>query len=291
MRTRFCIFVLAVVSVAGLFGQDQWVLRNRFQEGDKHDYDLTFSSTQTMKMEGGPVQEMPIDVAAKMKMLIGYGKTADDKSELSLNISEISWDFGELAGMVGSMLDQMPKDMQAKGKIDERNRISDLSMPGIAGKAGGPMGMMMGSGLGNGNFLGLLFLELPEAAVKTNDTWEVVLSNPMSKGGKSSIKATLVGEKTVDGRAAHQVSIKGVWDIDADMSELMKDNPQGPNTKMLAKGKIDVSGTAFLDKESGKTLKISFEMKSDQIVEMPDMGMKVGVAGTTTIRMIQVTKA
>jgi hypothetical protein len=69
---------------------------------------------------------------------------------------------------------------------------------------------------------------------------------------------------------------------------MLKGTPQGDmmgDMKILMVGKIEITGEALVDKVSGKTLSMSMLMKSAQNIEMPDMGMKMNVAGSTTMKI------
>jgi len=220
-----------------------------------------------------------------MKMALDYGALDEKagKSDLAMNFTDIVWDMGQMGAMMGNQ--ELPKEMKATGKIDARNRITDLKTPNM-----GVRSMMMGAG----NPFGGMFVEFPEVPVKTGETWKVEMPNPMSKEKKSELTATLVGEKEFDGAGAHIVSLKGTMNIDGDLGEMMKGTPEAEMTggmKMLMVGKVDITGEALVEKSTGRTLSMSMLLKSAQKVDMPDMGMKMNLVGSTTVKMSLAKKA
>ena len=269
--------------------QDGVLLRKELKAGGKDAYQFSFKTTQQMNMEGGPAgapQQVPIEVTASMKMTTSYGVVdeKEKKADLTVDMTEIAVDLGAMAGMMPGQ--EFPKEMKITGKIDTRNRVSQLKMP----KTGAAGMMMMGGGMPNMS-LGPMFVEFPEAPVKTGDTWKMTIAgNALTKKKDIVLDATLLGEKDFNGEKVYAISVKGIVALDGDMAEVVKDNPEmaGPmgDMKVLIKGTIDMSGEALVAKKTGRTLKMDLAMVSKQDMDFPEMGMKMNAAGNSTMKIV-----
>ena len=276
------VFATLATALLAMASQDEVLLRRELKEGAADLYAMSMKSSQLLTMDAGMgMPDMPIDMAMQLNMKIGYKSIDKEKNVADLDVlmTDIKFDFGEMGAMMGGAADQLPKEMQVTGKLDARNRITNVKFP-----SAGQASMMLGGG--SGQTLGPMFVEFPEKAVKFGDAWDVLLEgNSLTKNEPVKMKATLVGLKDLNGKSAYEISVKGTMALDGDVSDMLKDNPQAPQMKVLMKGTIDMDGTALVEKITGRTLKMDLNMKSKQNIEIPDYGMMMHANGTTAIKI------
>ena len=174
----------------------------------------------------------------------------------------------------------MPKEMKMSGKIDERNRFTDLKIEG----ANAMMQMMGGS---TTNSLGSSFIEFPEKEVKIGDEWDIVMpANKMAGIQESKMKAKLIGEK--DGN--WEVKMAGPMSMKMDIGAMMKeqggsDPTGGMMDGAVMTGKIDMDATAIVEKGTGRTKDITMKMKTKMNMDMAGMSIGITGEGATTMKL------
>lgn len=258
--------------------QEGVLLRLKLENGSTVTHTSTFKSKQVISSEMmGGEQEILVDGSMKMKQTIS-GVSEDGKmASLTIDVSDLKMEMGgAMAAMAGSQ--DMPKGYTIKAKIDDRNRMTDVKVEGIEGQ----MRMMMAQQTESmAAFSSVIF---PEAPVKVGDTFEMELPPSMMYGKGEKLSAKFVGEKEMDGMQVREFAITGKVKMNMDVGKMMEeaggDNPMS-GMKMIMTGTMDVSSTAMVDM-NGRLVRMQMKMTSDGKMEMPDMGMTMGVKGEVT---------
>jgi hypothetical protein len=248
---------------------------------------LTPNSTDTYKIEMKSVNSTPMGdatVNGTMKVVYKIGSLGEDgKADLEMVTSDMKFEFGGLAEMASGMMNDLPKTTTVKGKIDERNRITDMKMPG----ANMQMQMLMGNTQSNVG----QSIEFPEGPVKVGDTWTVTIpKNEMAGMAESKLQAKLLKEADHNGVPAYQVTVTGSIPMKMDMAEMAKKNPEAAGGmagmgSMILTGKNDVTINAIIEKSTGRTLEMTTTMKSKTNISGDQLPMTIDVDGNTTIKM------
>jgi hypothetical protein len=204
-------------------------------------------------------------------------KLADDRKSAAfdLDFSNIVYDFGSMAGMVPQ--DSLPKAMKANGRIDQLGRVLEMKMPDLPaalGKSGGLAGPMM--------------VELPERAIKVGDTWEMAIPTAETLGAKDAkMVAKLVGVEDYESIPALVVDLTASMPIDADLGEAATVSGVPP-MQMLAKGRFEMKGKAYVQRSNGRTLKMDLSFDTISRIKMPDVGIEFDTTGhgTSTVKIV-----
>ncbi|MFY9234283.1 MAG: hypothetical protein WAO58_07470 [Fimbriimonadaceae bacterium] len=273
---KIAVIALGAFALLAVAAQDGVVLRKQ----------LTANSTEIYNVEMKSVNSTPMgdaSVDGTMKMTYKYGQIdKDGKADIEIITSDIKLKLGGVAEMAEGMMGEMPKTTTVKGKIDDRNRLTDMKAVGAAAQ----MAMLTGSSASNSN----QSVAFPEKGVKVGDIWEIVM--PANKAaGMSETKLTgkLVSEKTVDGVVTYVVSMYGTIPIKMNMAEMMKDAPGGAAAGMPADlmitGKVDLKMDSVIDKVTGRTLETIMTAKSVGAISGESLPMVIDTAGTTTVKI------
>jgi hypothetical protein len=219
--------------------------------------------------------DQDIDLTSTMKMTLKTGTIdpATGQAAVDSTISEIkNKSEGMLAQMLEQQADQIPKEIKSTGKLDARNRL--VLAPSKGG--GGMMEMLLGASSPTSAFM---FVGFPEKAVNVGDTWPVELpKSPMFGKEAPILTAKLTGEK----EGNWVISVSGTIKIDADITEMLKNAPGIGGQKGYVKGTMDLTGEALVDKATGKTQVYTTKSKAQTKMDLPDSGMSIDTAGTTT---------
>ena len=136
--------------------------------------------------------------------------------------------------------------------------------------------------------MGPLMVELPEKAVKIGDTWEMPLPTGEMLGAKDAkMTGKLLAMEDFKGIPAFVVEIVSGLPIDADLSEMAQASG-GPPMKVLAKGRFDMLGKAWIERATGRTLKMEVTFDTKTHLTMPEVGVELdsnGI-GTSLIEMV-----
>lgn len=275
MNRRIAIIALGAMAVIASANQDGILLRRQLTAGSTEIYNITMKSANTT-----PMGDMSID--ATMKMTYKMGEVKDGKADLEIITSDMNLKFGGMAEMAAGMMGDVPKTITMKGKIDERNRITDMKMVGMTMQ----MAMMMGSQSSSMN----QSVSFPENAVKVGDTWEVTVpANVMMGTAETKLIAKYDSNTMVDGKPAMVIKLSGTMPMKLDMAELAKKNPEMAGGQIppgiVIEGKIDLKLDSVVDRTSGKTLTADILVKNQNKVSGESLPMEIDVMGTTTIRM------
>jgi hypothetical protein len=263
---------LAALAVVGFAFQDAISLKRAIQPNTKSTYTVTSTVKQGFEMPGGGgQQDMTIDTGFVYTLEYGDADAQTGKTKVTARTTEISMKMdGPMSGMMPQ--NEMPKELVQEGTVDSQNRI-------VLGpiKNATPAVMMMSQSLGQGG-MGL-FHELPNNALKVGDTWEISLpASPMFGNKEQKMLGKLVEEKDWNGRRVVVFEVTGNLNLDMDMSEMMKDNPNAPaGMKMQMKGSVATTTTSVVDKATGQFLSLESKYSGKQSIEMVDMGMSIPV--------------
>lgn len=273
IRRSFVVLCLSVACIASA-GQDGIVLKRILTEGDVDTYTMTTNSDQTIALPGG-AGDQNIGSKIEATYVIKTGKVDAEKgsaeAEVTTTLTKITMD-SPMGGMGTD--DLVNKPVVIKGTIDTRGRIlmppAKGSNPFLSGA------MSVGSST--------MGIELPDHAVKVGDSWTVMMpKNVMLGDAEHKLTATLTGEKEVEGKTVYVVKLVGDLNVDVDLSKTMGEQSAMLNgQKLLMKGKIHLESEGTVDKATGKTLTLSSKTKTDQQMEMPDMGLTMNTTGTAT---------
>jgi len=280
MKKRMVLGFAALAALA--MAKGGVLIRHTFASGSTEVYKVTMNMANKIAIPSMGDQDMSMTGGMTYTMSYGAADEKTGKSDLKMKITDLQMKIDSAMGDMSQMMGEMPKEMLLNGKIDSRNRLSDL-------KADGQAAMMMMSGT-NSATMGL-FIEFPEKEVNIGDTWEVVLpKNPMTGNLEAKLTAKLEGEKDVEGKPVWIVSMAGQVPMKVDMAELMKNQPDptggaASGMEMVITGTIDLKSTALVDKATGKTLSMTTDMKNKQTMDMTSMGMSIDMNGTMKIDM------
>lgn len=285
MKTRLSIVLLSAAVVAFAIGQDDYLMRRELKEGARDSYKVSTKVVQTMT-PSDPSQaallggEMRFAMSMSMDMASSIQKIAEDKrsADFELNFNNIVYDMGAMAGMVPQ--ESLPKAMKATGKVDDRSRLLEMKMPDLPAALAGSQGMA-----------GPLMVELPEKPVKVGDSWDMPLPTAETLGAKDAkIAAKLVRLEDYEGLPAYYIELVSSIPIDADLSKVAEASG-APPMKVLAKGKFDMKGSAYVERATGRTLKMQVTFDTTSHVTMPEMGVEFDSVGSgTSLVQIVITK-
>lgn len=265
---------IALALTALAVAQDAVTIKRELKSGDTAVYKVVTDTKTLMDIPSMGEQEMIMK--SSMSYALTTGEVADGKADIGLTLSNIE------AKVEGSMADmmpapEMPKEMKFKGKLDSRNRLSDVKFEGKLDM----MAMMLMSTTSTMN----MFVEFPAGPIKIGDTWDVViLKNPLLGNEETLFKATLAGEK--DGKWVLKMS--GELKLKSDLSEIMKGQDvtgTGLDMQMVMTGTMKMETEALVDKTSGKTLESTTLMDSATTMDIVNMGIKSDQKAKGSIKM------
>lgn len=271
-------------ALALVAAQDTVLLRRQLRQGAKDSYNLTMKTSMVMDTGGAGMGTLPIDFAFTSKMDVSIERVSTDGKDANVTIkmSDVKYDLGQMGQMMGGQQPEMPQEMTMNGKLDVRNRLTGIRIPNAPGPAGMLSQQMQ-------NFP--IFIEFPYDPVKVGDSWEVRLpATPMTGNKITRLKATLLGEKSAGEGTAWAIKLTGTMNINADLMEMMRQmggEASGmPQMAMFMTGTMNVDGEALVEKETGRTIKFETTYKSDLTLDMPDMGMQMKQAGNTLVSVV-----
>jgi len=271
---------MAIASLA-LAAQDGVLLRRELKENTTEVYKVETMTQQTMSLPTGMEQEFKISALSTYTVKTGKIDPAKGTAAVEV-INQI--DKVDADGMMASMMGKQDnKPIKFSAVMDNRGRlVMDTT------KALDPQAMMMAGAQAAGN--SGMFVELPEKAVKIGDTWDVVIpKSPMLGKTDQKLVAKLAREDKLNGKDVYVVAVNGTLNIEIDPSQMAPASGAGSNPmagqKMTVKGTVTVSGEGFVEKATGKTLKMESVAKTKSKVEMPDMGLSIDGTGTVTTKV------
>jgi len=280
-------FVLVSLSISALAfaSPDGITLRKKLSEGME-----TYHADVSIKMNmdlGGQEQETGITSKAKYSFKIAKpdDSGASAGAEMTSQVEKLeATGLMEMLMNQGNADDAAKKAVTVKGKMSDRGRFTPDKVAGDATSmlAGNSM-MAMGP-----------FVEFPDKAINVGDSWDQVIpKGPLTGKEDQKLTAKLVRQDTLDGKDVYVINVTGKLKTSIDTSTLPK--PDGDatgtaalmaNAKIIINGTSEISGDYFIDKVTGKTLKVTMKVTTKQNFEMPDMGdMKIDMTGVTTSTM------
>lgn len=254
-------FALVALLAALAFAQDKTQLRRQ----------LTVSEDKyavTMEMKSSvdtPVGTQEFGGTGTMNYSVKIGKVDGEKADVEFITSDMKFESNSPVPAPDASA-----PVTVTGKIDNRNRITDVKMP-----ATGQGMMQMLSGSGSSSML-YFYAELPEGNVAVGDTWKVVVPANQTSPKDAELTSTLVGEK--DG--AWIVKTTGVIPMEIDTSKLPKTEGQ-PDMDMMIKGKINFEGESLLDKATNKVRQSTIKNKIKSTIEV--MGQNIDSSSDMTM--------
>jgi hypothetical protein len=274
--------ILAGVALAALASatQDGILLRRTLTEGTTDTYNIETVTKQTVSLPNGMgEQEMASTMVTTYKLKTGKVDPAKKSAamELTYTVDKME-NEGIAANMPGADAVETGKSFTMAATLDEMGRMKIEPPKGT--------NAVLASLLTNASSMGgnMVTLELPEKPVKIGDTWEIVVpKSPVTGDKDQKMIAKLVGEKDVDGKPGYVISAEADLVIDADLSKMAEDAPPPmKGQKMFLKGKAEIKADGVIEKSSGRMLRVTSKVKSNQTMEIPDMGMSIGTVGTVT---------
>ncbi len=258
MNKKAFIFAGIILASLAAAAQQGVTLRRELKEDTTDVYKVQFSAKSNGNAAG---QDFDLSIDANLKLTVKAGKK--DGTDGPLNLDAVASDIqakvdGSAAVYVEPMLDSLPKEIKASGKLDARNKLTmkdeKFSMAAMMSHAS-PTQLLVN------------YIEFPEKAVNVGDTWSVLIENNPFYGKKTqTLTAKLVGEKDLDGAKVWVVSVTGTLHIDADMSALGGDEAQQSGMGSM-KGTSEMEGEALIDKTTGKVLVCTVTSKDDTTME------------------------
>jgi hypothetical protein len=130
--------------------------------------------------------------------------------------------------------------------------------------------------------MGPMMVELPEKAVKIGDTWEMPMPTGEMLGAKDAkMTGKLLATEDYKGIPVFVVELVCGLPIDADLSEMAQASG-GPPMKVLAKGRFDMKGKGWVDRATGKTLRMEVTFDTKTHLVMPEVGIELDSTGVGT---------
>ncbi len=286
MKTRTMIWLttLTLVSASAL-AQDAIKLARLFEVGQTDSYKVVNKVVSTVDMSamGAGEQETAVDSSFEASYRIAGIK--DNVADLDITYNNFKLDIkGEMASQMGLSADMFPKEAKASGKMDATGTLSDYKL--LDEKLKGSMAMMGGeTALESFNWI-----RLPKGDLIEGTEFKVELPKmPMYVGDKNTFDGKVMKIVDFDGVPAVQVVYGGTLQIDMDMSEMMKNNPNAsemPPMKMTMTGEAKMSFTVFFEQKSGKVLKMEYFTTGNQKINLTDMGMSIPLTVETSTTLV-----
>lgn len=255
-----------------LMGGGSVTLARTFKAGEEQKYKMDMTMNQQMGSGDQKAGQMKMTITADMDQkttsVAPDGKTADVLVKTSNMAFKTEPEMG-----LGNML---PKEMTTNMKIDSRNQVSAATVSGVQGAMAGQLDQM---GLGS-NPMGF-GASLPDHPVKVGESWDVPLPKMPMLETTGSLKATLVGEKTVDGTPSWEIKITGSLPIKMNLAQ-SKAPAAGTST-----GTMDMDFDVFLEKGTCALVSSKGTNKTKMSI---DAGPK-GKMDTSMDMSVSITKA
>jgi hypothetical protein len=272
---------VALTTLCGAFIQDEFLIRRELKDGAVDTYKVTTKVVQVMT-PSDPSQaaamggERRFEISMTMDLATTLKKIAEDKksADFEMSFDHIVYDFGDMAGMLPQ--DTLPKALKASGKMDDRSRFLEMKMPELP------------SAFGSSSMAGPLMVELPEKAIKVGDSWDMPLPTAKMLGAtEGKITAKLIGLENFENIPAYRIELASKLPIDADLGEMAQASG-APPMKILAKGTFTMKGNAFVDRATGKTLRMQVTFDTASHVNMPEVGVEFDTTGngTSLVQMV-----
>lgn len=266
MKLRALSLILAGCAVVAL-AQDGVKLRRAFTAGSEDTYAFTFDLNMNMETPAG---DQPIKIKGSNTYVVKYKEVKDSACTVDLVTKDIKI---EADGPMGSPDDStMPKEMTISGKLDDRNRLSDIK----SAAAMPPMMQMMLSSLSSSTTG--YFIEFPEGPIKVGDSWDLVAPKMAEKLPDVKLKAKLNADKD----KAWEVLVTGKAPFKMNSADLAKTGADTGGMEVNVDGTMDTTYTVLVDKATGKTISVDGKVLSDLKLEIASMSMTIPSKGTTT---------
>lgn len=269
IKKIFPVFLLLVASFA--FTYQEVLLRRELKENTKESYQFDLSGSQMISMPSAGVTDMPMKFTSGMRFRFELGSVDREKKEADVRmvISDLKFD---VEGMPPPPMGDVPKEIEIKGKLDERNRIKGIDFKSL------PAEYQMMSGVSSN--IGFWMVEFPEKPVKEGDSWEIKYPYPLAPNKEITLRATFKGSKDYKDKSVHWITIEGEIIMQGDIAEMLKDNPQAAMVgKMLVDAKYQLTGETLIEKTSGKVLHAEYNMKGKQKMDVVDMNQTMEMSG------------
>lgn len=271
MITKSLIFAALAASFV-LAPQQGTLLRHELKENTTETYKVATVIKQTMTIPS--VGDQDVDMKSTMNYAVKINKIdpATGVAQVDTVVSDMKT---EADGMIGEMMqgaqNDAPKEIKTTGTLDGRNRFTATKKPANSSA------QMILEQLNPTS--SIVFIELPDKAVAVGDSWTFDLpKSPLFGKDQQKLTAKLTGER--DG--AWVVSVTGTIQLDADLTEIMKNMPNNPmaGTQTNLKGGATLKGEALLDKMSGKMTSYVIDATSKSTVSFAEQGISIDTAGT-----------
>lgn len=274
MRTPLAPLAFVVAVCAAWAAQDEVLLRRDLSQDATDVYVMQFKTTQTITGDQLPgPQDITVDGSMKLSVKTAKLTEGKEKTDMSVDVTDIKWDFGGAAAAASGMMD-MPKQFQIKALVDARNRMSEVKFEG----PNGPMQQMVQSFQ---QLQALPVIEFPEKPIKIGDTWNMTLpKSPVTGNKEVTLNVKLLGETTVGDVPAWNISVEG--EVPMDYKPTMGGSTQ---FEMHLKGTSKVQTTAKVAKASGRMLSLESKSTSDGTMEIADFGMTLNLKSSSTSTM------
>lgn len=237
--------VLATIAVAGIQGT---ILKRELKTGETSKYEVR--CTRTSGPEDGTHD--PFTMTASWNAVYTIGNVDSEKgAELTVNVADFKLDTEmEMPGGPPPATRSITATVSSKGAIKQK----EPGTPNV-------------TGLG---WMGLDYIELPNAEVKVDDTWDMVLPQTLGLGDDVTAKVKLKGEQDFGGQPAWNVTIDAK---DLKFASKVKVRIGGPDAdereaKMQGSGNVHVE--ALIDKTTGRVLSLTQKTHRVQTLDMGD---------------------
>jgi hypothetical protein len=278
MKKRTLTLAALGLAVLAAAATQEITLKRTLQPNTKDVYSVTMSTKNKMSMGAMGMGEQAMTIDGTMKITMSTGAVEGGKADVELKTTDMKYKFGGAAAGAAGAMGSAPKELVVKGKLDEKNRFTDMKAP----TADAQMAMMMSNNMQSFG----QSIEFPDKPVKVGDSWEVVMpKNELAGMEEAKMTATLFDDRA-DG---HCISLTGVIPMKMDMAEMMKKNPDigatTPMPNMMITGLIDVKMLGLFDKASGKTLRMTTRMNQKMKIDIKDQNMAFEGGGQTVMLM------
>lgn len=266
------LLALGVVAIAAA-GQEATLLRRTYTAGKTDDYKITSVTNMTMTLPTGE-QSMKINSESKYSVKVN---SVDDKGVATVeNTAEL------VKFESDSEMAQKPPTTKntTKGTLDAMNAFTEAA----DSKKSGSINELMGGV--NGEMLSVR-LNMPEKAVKVGDTWDVTVKKSVFVyPSDQTMKATLVGEKEIDGVKYWNVTLSGTLKLEPNVVEAKKLIPEEEQGQLgqidfTVKGTEDVKCDILVEKATGRTTSSTVKSNVKAVMDASAMGFTVDFTAST----------
>jgi hypothetical protein len=256
-KSLIVIGLLATVATA----QSPVTFKRDLKTASSDIYSLVTESKNSIEF-GGSSQAINSNISMTMEF-----NTAASESETA-DVTIVTRDFKFESDSPMGQAPEMPKEMKSTGKIDVRNRITDVK----AQNAPEGMAAMMINSTGGSSWMAM-FVEFPDKAVNVADKWDMKIPPlPMMSDKETTVSATFKGEK--DG--AYWVSVEGSIPMNFDSSKMPGGGADAMGS-MTMTGTMTMNNDVMIEKISGRTISVTSTMKFK--ANMDVQGMTIPMTG------------